>query len=338
MAGVVIFLFAAYYVLNRRYTVSSGRRFHLQMIMLALVFAGLLVIIMALPISDSSRGQLLSLLGILLSAAIALSSTTILGNAMAGFMLRIIQSFKPGDYIRVGEYFGRVSERGLFHIEIQNEDSDLMTLPNLYLVNNPVKVVRASGTFITAQVSLGYDIPRTKIESLLLKAAQKAELRDPFIYILKLGDFSATYRAAGFLEDIKQVISARSRLNEMILDIFNEANIEIASPTLMNTRTYPDTKQYVPKRSAVSGKVDKTISAKPPESIVFDKAEQAAKIENIRESYDKTGKELLELNNQLEQIKDESKRQHLQSQIIRLEAKRELLSEILKKQDKQKKE
>ena len=42
--------------------------------------------------------------------------------------------------------FGRVTERGLFHTEIQTEDRDLVTLPNLYLVTNPVKVVR---TFLT---------------------------------------------------------------------------------------------------------------------------------------------------------------------------------------------
>ncbi|MGB8329288.1 MAG: hypothetical protein WCE62_04110 [Polyangiales bacterium] len=40
-----------------------------------------------LPIGDAPRGQLLSLLGLLVTAAIALSSTTLLGNAMAGIML-----------------------------------------------------------------------------------------------------------------------------------------------------------------------------------------------------------------------------------------------------------
>lgn len=334
--GVIIFLFAAYHILNKRYTVSSGNRFRFQMIILALVFAGLLTIIMALPISENSRGQLLSLLGILLSAAIALSSTTILGNMMAGFMLRIIKSFKPGDFIRVGEYFGRVSERGLFHIEIQTEDSDLMTLPNLYLVNNPLKVIRSSGTFITAQISFGYDIPRTKIENLLLKAAQNAKLKDPFVYVIELGDFSVTYRIAGFLADIKQVISARSRLNEMILDIFIEANIEIASPTLMNTKTYPETKKYIPPKSEVLTKIKESDSASPSESKVFDKAEQAAKIENIRESYEKTNEELTELKEQFEQTKDKDKQHQLKSQIIRLEAKQELLSEILEKKDKKK--
>jgi len=37
----------------------------------------------------------------------------------------------------VGDYFGRVTERGLFHVEIQTEDRDLATLPNMFLVSQP---------------------------------------------------------------------------------------------------------------------------------------------------------------------------------------------------------
>jgi len=66
---------------------------------------------MLLPIEQSKRAQLLSLLGILLSGAIALSSTTFLGNAMAGLMLRALNNFKAGDFLSVKEEFGRVTER-----------------------------------------------------------------------------------------------------------------------------------------------------------------------------------------------------------------------------------
>ena len=63
-----------------------------------------------------------------------------------------MRNFRPGDFVRVGERLGRVTERGLFHTEIQTEDRDLTTLPNLYLVTNPVTVVRASGTIVSTTV------------------------------------------------------------------------------------------------------------------------------------------------------------------------------------------
>jgi len=60
--------------------------------MLALSIVALLMVIISSPLSDAPKGQLLSLVGMLLSAAIALSSTTFLGNAMAGVTYRTKKS------------------------------------------------------------------------------------------------------------------------------------------------------------------------------------------------------------------------------------------------------
>ncbi|MCA9663662.1 MAG: mechanosensitive ion channel, partial [Myxococcales bacterium] len=171
-------------------------------IMLALTLAAIVLVIVLLPISDAAREQLLSFLGILISATIALSSTTFLGNAMAGLMLRALRNFRPGDFIRVGDHFGRVTERGIFHVELQTEDRDLTTLPNLHLVNNPVTVVRASGTILSANVSLGYDVAHPRAEKLMLEAAEAAGLRDGFVHITELGDHAVSYRVAGLLTEV----------------------------------------------------------------------------------------------------------------------------------------
>jgi len=161
--GLVIALFLARWFIHKQYGAAPGHRLRRQLVTLIISFAGLIAVILVLPISAAKQGQLISLIGILLSAAIALSSATFMGNILAGMMLRATRNFKPGDFIRVGDYFGRVSDRGLFHIEIQTEDRDLTTLPNLYLVTNPVKVIQSSGTIVCAEISLGYDLPRNDI-------------------------------------------------------------------------------------------------------------------------------------------------------------------------------
>ncbi|MBU0984700.1 MAG: mechanosensitive ion channel family protein [candidate division Zixibacteria bacterium] len=132
--GVAAVLIASRWFVAHRYSALPGMKFRRQMTTLILSFFGLLVIILALPVSESTTGQLLSLFGLLLSAAIALSATTFVGNIMAGLMLRAVKNFRAGDFVRIGDHFGRVSERGLFHVEVQTEDRDLVTLPNLYLV------------------------------------------------------------------------------------------------------------------------------------------------------------------------------------------------------------
>ena len=84
-------------LLKRRWKNQPSAQFRFQMIMLLLTLAGILAIIIALPISNDMQAQILQLIGILLSAAIALSSTTFIGNIMAGIMLKAVKNARPGD-------------------------------------------------------------------------------------------------------------------------------------------------------------------------------------------------------------------------------------------------
>jgi small-conductance mechanosensitive channel len=237
---------------------------------------------------------LLSLIGILLSAAIALSSTTFIGNIMAGIMLKAVKSARPGDFITVAELTGRITEMGLLHTEVQTEFRDLVTVPNLYMVTQPMQVVRATGTIITAEVSLGYDVSHADVSRILGEAATQAGLKDGFVHVRQLGDFSVTYRVAGLLEDVKSLISARSRLREAVLDSLHAASIEIVSPNFMNTRAISDDKLFVPEPSRKVAP-EKVAQA---EELAFDKADEAASAEEIRKSIELVDAEITALKEQ----------------------------------------
>jgi len=212
-----------------------------QITLFGIVSTGLLILILSFPWPNDLRAQIGSLLGIVVSGVLAFSSATFIGNMLAGILLRAINNFSSGDFINVQEYFGRVSERGLFHTELQTVDRDLITLPNLFSATNPVKVTRSSGTFISGEVSLGYDVSRKKIETCLIDAAKQVGLKDPYVHITSLGDFSVVYKIHGMLEDVKKVLTAKSDLNGAILDALHNANVEIVSPSFMNQRQTGET-------------------------------------------------------------------------------------------------
>ena len=334
LIATLVVLIIVRIILNRKYKGALELKFRRQIITLLILFVGMLAIILVLPMSDSKRGQLLSLIGILLSAAIALSSTTILGNLIAGFMLRAIRHFKAGDFIRVGDYFGRVSDRGLFHIEVQTEDRDLTTFPNMYLVTNPVTVSRSTGTIISSTVSLGYDVPRKNVQNILLSAAEDAKLEEPFVHVMELGDFSVTYRIAGLLKEVKQLISARSKLRELMLDKLHESGIEIVSPTFMNQR------QLKPERVFIPESVDQKSEPEPaytdlPEDVVFDKAEEAESTEKLKERHDKLGEELSALKETLGDA-DGDEKENIKSRISNIEDRRERLADIIERRRQEK--
>jgi small-conductance mechanosensitive channel len=277
--------------LNRRWEGNPEAGFHFQLIMLALTLACIVALIIALPVNVTLRGQLLGLLGILLSAAIALSSTTFIGNMMAGIMLKTVKSVRPGDFVTVADLTGRITEMDLLHTEVQTEFRDLVTIPNLYLVTQPLRVVRTSGSVITAEVSIGYDVPHTDVADVLRQAATQSGLKDPFVHVRELGDYSILYRVAGLLEDIESLISARSRLRESMLDNLHLAGIEIVSPTFMNSRVYSVDREFIPEPSS---RIRKPVQPEA-ETIVFDKATEAASVETMKKSVEAIDKELAAL-------------------------------------------
>ncbi|MEJ2109653.1 MAG: mechanosensitive ion channel [Acidobacteriota bacterium] len=329
---VVLVIAAVRYLINKRAS-KSNQNVTRQVVTMLLSFLGLLVVILILPdryLNETSHGQLLSLIGILLSASIALSSTTFVGNAMAGMMLRSVRSFKPGDFVRVGDHFGRVTERGLFHVEIQNEDRDLTTLPNLYLVTNPVKVILSSGTVISSEVSLGYDILHDEVESVLKTAAQEAGLSDPFVLIMELGDFSVTYRVSGMLEEVKHLISIRSKLRAKMLDGLHRAGIEIVSPNFMNTRALSPNKNFVPE--SYTKKKGADVSNDPGiERLVFDIADEAESIEKLHELHAKTVQEIGATRDQMKEAVSPEAKEGMQQRIDRYEARLVQIDALIEK-------
>ncbi|MDP2481892.1 MAG: mechanosensitive ion channel [Candidatus Palauibacterales bacterium] len=310
--------------LERTSDPSSRHKTRNQLILLGVTAFGLLLVVLVLPIGDALRAQILSLIGIVLSAGIALSSTTFLGNMMAGIMLRAVRNFRMGDFIAVGEHFGRVSDRGLFHTEIQTEERNLTTLPNLFLVTNPVTTMRASGTIVAATVSLGYDIPRARIEKLLLQAAMKAELEDAFVTTVDLGDFSVTYRIAGLLTEVKSLITARSRLRGEMLDALHGGGVEIVSPTFMNTRPQEPDRKFVPDPAPKQRK--RPVGEAPaPEDILFDKAEEAEEAEGLREKMNRVSEEMETLKAELKEAPEDIQHE-LEARLLRLEKERDRLA------------
>ncbi len=278
---IVLILVLNWVLLGRYPEMGNDRKLARQLAIFGITIVGIVAIVLTLPIAESTRNQILALLGVLLSGSLAFSSTTIISNAMAGIMMRITRPFRTGDFIQSGDYFGRVAERGLLDTEIQTEYRELVSLPNTLLISTPVTVIRSSGTIVSATLSLGYDIHHSRIESLLINAATDAELDDAFVQIIELGDYSVTYRVSGLLTDTKSMLTTRSNLFRAILDILHGNEIEIVSPSFMNQRRLDDQQKVISKPASRKKKAVETTKA---ETIMFDKAEEAEQNENAIET------------------------------------------------------
>ncbi len=264
-----------------------------QLLTAGITLLGIFLAIGFLPLDHQVKNQILSVLGILISAVIALSSTTLVGNTMAGIMLRMMQEFRGGDFIEIDGIIGRITDFGIFHTEIQQVNRDVVSIPNILLVQKAVKVTRRDGTFISVAVSLGYSIDHTQVEEALKEAALSCNFADPFVFIEGFLDHAVKYRLYGLLKESTERLSKTSELHKAVLVSLHEKGMEIASPNLMDRREFAKTDLYIPKptqQSKSTHQKEEVIEEK-----VFDKADEAQSLEDLRQAHEKLKKEIAAL-------------------------------------------
>lgn len=279
MLVILIITGVAYWLLGKTFNQPNNRLYR-QLGYVAIFVLVQIILVISLPLSDATQNQLLTVFGYVLTAVIALSSTSFVSNAMAGLMLKATGTFHTGDFIHVESHFGRVTVKALLHTAIQSEDRDTIALPNLFLITNPVKVVDQSGTLISAELSIGFDTHRRRVRELLLQAAERAGLTDPFVHIVDIGDFAVRYRVTGFLDDVGKIVSMRSELKSQALDSLHLAGVEVMTPNVMNQRPLDPNLAVIPQRELTP---ETSTDSGKAERLMFDKAELAARIERFRE-------------------------------------------------------
>ena len=325
--SVLLVLWIAHMLLIARQTnLGSEKLFPRLLTMMGLTLICMVIIVLAIPVESDTRNQIIGLIGLVISAVFVFSSGNIFANLMAGILLRVTSPFRVGDFIQVNEHFGRVAERGLFDTEVQSESRELILIPNTILVTHPVATVRNSGAIVSTSLSLAYDLNHNQIRPLLLEAATAIGLKEPFVHIQALGDFSISYRISGVLTEVKELITARSNLRIAVLDILHREHIEIVSP---GQRQLDAAEKALPRSARQREKQKAWVDNAVVEEIVFDKAQQAEQF-SIEKSQLHGG--IAALKEQLETAEGEEKQvvslelEHMKEQLATLDL---IIAEVL---------
>jgi small-conductance mechanosensitive channel len=207
-----------------------------------LIYALTLIIIFPyLPGSDSPAFQGLSLfLGLLLS----LGSTTAVANVVAGIVLTYTRAFSVGDRVSIHDTVGVVVERGMFVTRLENTKNEIISIPNSMTLTSHIinysDQAKGAGLILFTSVTIGYDVPWTKVHELLIGAALKTDgietKPEPFVLQKSLDDYSVNYQLNATTKDAIGMPRTHSNMNANILDAFNEAGVEIMSPMFVATR------------------------------------------------------------------------------------------------------
>ena len=172
-----------------------------------------------------------------LGALITIGGSSVIANYMAGLVLTYMHAFEKGDWVTIGDVTGKVVDSTAFSVRIESYKKEAINIPNSKILGAAIRNHSSNEEkqmILHTEVSIGYDVPWKKVNELLLDAAARTDLLDrekePFVLQQKLDDFYIVYELNVFLSQPELKPRAHSSLHAHILDVFNEASIEIMSP------------------------------------------------------------------------------------------------------------
>jgi len=205
------------------------------------VVATLLIMFPYLPGSDSAvfRG-----FSVFIGALVTFGGTTTTANIISGLVLTYTRSFKVGDRIKIGDQVGDVLEIGMVVTKIRTLDNEKVTIANAEVLAGEIvnysDATALGGLRLRVPVGIGYDTEWRDVYRLLVEAAHATDnIKDtpaPFVQQSSLDDFAVTYTLAAFADDPNLKPKTLTELRQNIQDVFNEAGIEIMTPSVRAVR------------------------------------------------------------------------------------------------------
>ncbi|MCL6474515.1 MAG: mechanosensitive ion channel family protein [Firmicutes bacterium] len=188
---------------------------------------------------------------VFMGVIVSFSSSTTVGNFIAGIVIAYMRPFRRGDRVKIGDYVGDIVDSTFMYTRLRTLKNEDVLIPSLQILSASVVNYSSApnGIILHTTVSIGYDVPRQQVEALLIEAALRTEDCEknpaPFVLITSLDDSYVTYELNVYTSCPNRLQVIYSRLHQNIKDVFDAAEIEIMSPTYLAIRdgnriTIPD--------------------------------------------------------------------------------------------------
>jgi len=196
-------------------------------------------VIVAYPYIPGSGSSAFKGISVFMGVLFSLGSSSFISNLIAGYSMTYRRAFKKGDRIKAGDQTGFVEEQEILVTRLRTVKNEEVIIPNSVLLNSNITnysiKARENQLILHTTVGIGYETPWRMVDAMLLLAADRTEglLKDPPPFVLKLalGDFAVTYEINAYCGDATRVSWYYSALHQNILDVFNENNVQIMTPS-----------------------------------------------------------------------------------------------------------
>jgi small-conductance mechanosensitive channel len=241
-AVIVVALYAAVKLLNRVVKQSVLRASGLDATQQLLVqkISGIVIVVAAFFIGIDLLGIDLTALTVFSGAfglAIGFGLQKTFGNLIAGIILLMDRSIKPGDVIAVGDSFGHVSKIGVRAVSIVTRDGKEHLIPNENLMTQEVENWSYSSRDVRVHIPVGiaYDCDVPAAQKLMIQAATEAKrvlkTPPPSVWLRAFGESAINHEILVWISDPEAGVgSVRSEILNRLWALFREHGITIPYP------------------------------------------------------------------------------------------------------------
>jgi small-conductance mechanosensitive channel len=160
-----------------------------------------------------------------------------IGNLIAGIILLMDRSIKPGDVIVVGESFGWVNRIGIRAVSVLTRDGKEHLIPNENLMTNEVENWSYTDRNVRIRIPLavGYGCDLKLAQALMLRAATESprvlDSPKPNVWLTAFGESGVEHEILAWISDPEGGVgSVRSDVLNRVWWLFKEHGIEIPFP------------------------------------------------------------------------------------------------------------
>lgn len=183
-----------------------------------------------------------------LGLAVGFGLQKTLGNLIAGLILLMDRSIKPGDIIAVGGSFGWVNKIGIRAVSVITRDGKEHLIPNENLMTQEVENWSFSSRDVRIHVSVGvsYEADIRKAQDLMLEAAKAVprvlKTPEPVVWLKTFGDRAVEFDLRVWISDPEGGIgNVQGDILMRIWDMFREHGIGLPYPQRdIHIKTLPE--------------------------------------------------------------------------------------------------
>ena len=187
----------------------------------------------------------LILFGGLLGAGIGFGLKDLFADIIGGIVITFEKPFQVGDKIKIGNYYGEVSDIGIRATKFVTPDDNLISAPNYLIFTEAVASANAGAPEMMVVIDLFLDSDSDPVlamkilkESVITSKYVYVSSKRPFTILIKDFPFYRRLRAKAYVNDLRYEFEFESEVTRRAWDEFSKHGIEASKLNIFEAEGY----------------------------------------------------------------------------------------------------